>query len=61
MPLVIVKMLAGRTAEQKRQLAQEITEVVARVAGAPVDKVDVIIEDHPRENWANAGKLYSDK
>ena len=61
MPLVIVKMLVGRTAEQKRQLAQEITEVVARVSGAPVDKVDVIIEDHPRENWASGGTLYSDK
>jgi 4-oxalocrotonate tautomerase len=61
MPLVIVKMLVGRTAEQKRQLAQEVTEVVARVSGAPVDKVDVIIEDHPRENWASGGRLYSDK
>ncbi len=61
MPLVIVKMLIGRTTEQKRQLAQEITEVVARVSGAPVDKVDVIIEDHPRENWASGGTLYSDK
>jgi 4-oxalocrotonate tautomerase len=61
MPLVIVKMLVGRTTEQKRQLAQEVTEVVARVSGAPVDKVDVIIEDYPRENWASGGKLYSDK
>lgn len=61
MPLVIVKMLTGRTTEQKRQLVQEITEVVTRVTGAPLDKVDVIIEDHPRENWASAGKLYSDK
>jgi 4-oxalocrotonate tautomerase len=61
MPLVIVKMLVGRTTEQKRQLAQEITEVVARVSGAPVDKVDVIIEDYPRENWASGGTLYSDK
>ena len=60
MPLVIVKMLAGRTGEQKRQLAQEITEVVSRVAGAPPDKVDVIIEEHPREHWATGGKLYSD-
>ena len=61
MPLVIVKMLTGRTAEQKRQLAQEITEVVARVTVAPPDKVDVIIEEHPRENWASGGELYSDK
>ena len=61
MPLVIVKMLTGRTTEQKRQLAQEITEVVARVTDAPLDKVDVIIEDHPRENWATGGTLYCDR
>jgi len=61
MPLVIVKMLVGRTAEQKRQLAREITEVVSRVAKAPVDQVDVVIEEHPRENWASGGTLYSEK
>ena len=61
MPLVIVKMLTGRTTEQKRLLAQEITEVVTRVTGAPVEQVDVIIEDHARENWAKAGTLFCDK
>ena len=61
MPLVIVKMLVGRTTEQKRQLAQELTEVVTRVTGAPADQVDVIVEDYPRENWAKGGKLYADR
>lgn len=61
MPLVVVKMLEGRTAEQKRLLAREITDVVVRVTGAPEDQVDVIIEDHPRENWAKGGTLYADR
>jgi 4-oxalocrotonate tautomerase len=61
MPLIIVKMLSGRTTEQKRQLAQEITEVVSRVAGAPADQVDVIIEEHERDGWATGGVLYSEK
>jgi len=61
MPLVIVKMLVGRTTEQKRQLAQELTEVVTRVTGAPADQVDVIVEDYPRETWAKGGKLYADR
>jgi 4-oxalocrotonate tautomerase len=61
MPLVIVKMLAGRTNEQKRRLAREVTEVVARVIDAPEDQVDVIIEDCTRENWAKGGKLYCDE
>ncbi|MCL5735466.1 MAG: 2-hydroxymuconate tautomerase family protein [Actinobacteria bacterium] len=61
MPVVIVKMLEGRTTDQKRQLAREITDVITRVTGAPEDQVDVVIEDHPRENWAKAGVLYADK
>ena len=61
MPLIVVKMLEGRSTEQKRLLAREITDVVMRVTGAPEDHVDVIIEDYPRENWAKGGTLYADK
>jgi 4-oxalocrotonate tautomerase len=61
MPLVVVKMLEGRSTEQKRLLAREITDVVTRVTGAPEDQVDVIIEDYPRENWAKGGILYADR
>jgi 4-oxalocrotonate tautomerase len=61
MPLVIVKLLEGRTVEQKRALVTAITDAVVEHIGAPVEHVDVIIEDHPRTNWAHAGTLYSDK
>jgi 4-oxalocrotonate tautomerase len=61
MPLVVVKMLEGRTTEQKRRLAREITDVVVRVTNVPEEQVDVIIEDYQRENWAKAGVLFSDK
>ena len=61
MPLVVVKMLEGRTAEQKRQLVREITDVVVRVAGTTEDQVDVMIEDYSRDSWAKGGTLFSDK
>ena len=61
MPLVIVKMLEGRSAEQKRRLVREITEVVVKYTGAPEEQVDVLVEDYPRENWAKAGVLFRDK
>ena len=61
LPLVIVKMLEGRSVEQKRRLAKAMTEVVVKYTGAAEDQVDVIIEDYPRENWAKAGILFSDK
>ena len=61
MPLVIVKMLEGRSAEQKRRLVREITDVVVKYTGAPEEQVDVLVEDYPRENWAKAGVLFRDK
>jgi 4-oxalocrotonate tautomerase len=61
MPLVVVKMLEGRSLEQKRLLARDLTDVVVKHAGTTEDQVDVIIEDYPRENWAKGGVLYSDK
>jgi len=60
-PLIIVKMLEGRSVEQKRRLVKAVTEVVSKFTGAPEDQVDVIIEDYPRENWATGGTLYADK
>jgi len=60
-PLVVVKMIEGRTVEQKRRLAREITDVVMRVTNVTEDHVDVIIEDYSRENWAKAGTLFADK
>jgi len=61
MPLVVIKMLEGRSVEQKRRLAREITDVLVKLTDAPEDQVDVIIEDYPRENWAKAGRLFCDK
>lgn len=61
MPVVIIKMLEGRSLEQKRLLARDITDLVVKHAGTTQDQVDVIIEDYPRENWAKGGVLYSDK
>jgi 4-oxalocrotonate tautomerase len=60
-PLIIVKMLEGRSVDQKRRLVKAVTEVVSKYTGAPEDQVDVIIEDYPRENWAKGGTLYADK
>jgi len=61
MPLVIVKMLEGRSVEQKRRLVKELTNVVVKFTGVTEDQVDIIIEDYARENWAKAGVLFSDK
>ena len=39
MPIVTVKMLEGRTDEQKRALCEKVTEAVAETTGAPAENV----------------------
>ena len=60
MPTYHVEMMEGRTIEQKKKLAAEITRVSVEVLGGVADSVDVIITEIKRENWATGGKLWSD-
>ena len=60
MPTINVQMLEGRTTEQRRKLAQELTEGTCRALGCPADAVQIILTDIKKENWAEAGKLFSD-
>lgn len=60
MPLVEVKMLDGRTDEQKRELASRITKVMVEVAKAEKDAVTVIFWETGGENWAKGGKCLAD-
>ena len=61
MPTIHVELFAGRTVEQKRALAQALTEATARTLGGSPDAVDVIFCDVERHNWATGGQLWSDK
>jgi 4-oxalocrotonate tautomerase len=56
MPHVIVKMLPGRTAEQKIKLAKAITDCVTRIAKCEEKSVSVAIEEIDPESWAE--KVY---
>jgi 4-oxalocrotonate tautomerase len=61
MPAIRVEMFEGRTPEQKRLLAKELTEATVRALGVPADSVDVIMFDIPRHDWATAGVLWSER
>ena len=61
MPTLRVELFEGRTAEQKRALAKELTEACVRVLGGSADGVDVVFFDIRRDNWATGGVLWSDK
>ena len=61
MPYVTVKMIEGRTEEQKRALIKEVTEAVSRTVNAPVENVTVFIEEMSKNHYGVAGVRFSDK
>lgn len=61
MPVVVVEMWEGRTLDQRRALVRAITEAMVVHAGASPEHLHVIIHEVPRENWARAGVLGSDR
>ena len=62
MPMINVKITReGATAEQKKQVMAEMTEVLARVLGKNPETTIVIIEDVETENWGIAGQPVSER
>jgi len=59
MPVVTVNWLAGRTVAQKQELVSEITQLVHRVGGPPIERITVVLNDVPAENWGRGGTLVS--
>jgi 4-oxalocrotonate tautomerase len=58
MPFITITLFEGRTPEQKRALAKEITDVMVRVAKTSPDAVDIVFVDVKRSDWAHAGELF---
>lgn len=61
MPLVQITMLSGRSADQKRKLAQRITDVLVEEAGARREAVVVAFHEVSKESYASGGVLMADK
>jgi 4-oxalocrotonate tautomerase len=61
MPYVTVKMLEGRTEEQKKALVEKVTQAVVETTGATKEKVTVFIEEMTKNHYAVGGKRFSDQ
>jgi len=61
MPIIRVEMFKGRTVEQKRKLARDLTEAFVGAAGGNPASVQVLITDVETEDWAQGGALWADK
>ena len=59
MPVIIVNMWPGRDDAAKRRIAEGITKVFENEK-IPRDAVSIIMNEVPKNNWAEAGKLCSD-
>ncbi len=61
MPTLRVELFEGRTAQQKADLARELTDACVRVLGGSSDGVDMLFYDIVRQDWATGGVLWSEK
>jgi 4-oxalocrotonate tautomerase len=54
-------MLTGRTTDQKRKLAQRLTDAMVEEAGARREAVVVTFNEVSKESYASGGVLMVDK
>jgi 4-oxalocrotonate tautomerase len=60
MPLVTIKIIEGRTVEQKRGMAKDVTEAIVKNIGCSPAAVQIDIVDLKEENISQGGKLLTD-
>lgn len=61
MPTVQIEMLQGRTLDQKRKLAEKVTQAVSESINCPREAVTIIIREMSPEHYAQGGILRADK
>ncbi len=60
MPVVQVHIKEGRSMTQRRELVRRITQDLVEVCGAAEERVHVIINEVPTDQWGRGGTLLSD-
>jgi 4-oxalocrotonate tautomerase len=61
MPFINVRMLEGRTHDQKKELVKAITDAMVSICDAKPEGTMVVIQDIPRDHWARGGTLLSEQ
>jgi 4-oxalocrotonate tautomerase len=57
MPIVTIEWYEGRSADQKREIAERLTDLLADVGKTSRDQVWVRFVDSPKGDWAIGGEL----
>ena len=61
MPIIHVKLVEGRTVEQKRAMVKAVTRAVSESLGVAESAIWISIEDMKPENFAQGGELRLDR
>ncbi len=61
MPSVQITWVAGRSAEQKRKIAERITQALVEEGKAKIENVHVMFHDLPATDYAEAGVMVADQ
>ena len=61
MPVINVKLVEGRTVEQKRAMVKAVTRAVSESLGVAESAIWISIEDMKPENFAQGGELLLDR
>jgi 4-oxalocrotonate tautomerase len=61
MPDVHISWLGGRTTDQKRKVAERITQVLSEEAGVRPESTHIVFVDIPQTDFASGGVLVADK
>ena len=51
MPIITVKMLSGRTPEQKRLFIERVAQAAVEALGVPEEAVRIVFDDIAPEDW----------
>ena len=55
MPVVTIEWFEGRSGDQKREIAERLTELLSEVGNMPADQVWIRFVDSPKSEWAIGG------
>ena len=61
MPYVNIRIAGTFSREQKKKIAEEITDTLERVAHKPKSYTYIAFDELPNENWAIAGELLGEE
>lgn len=61
MPIIQITMAEGRTPEQKKAVAEKVTDVLVQELRVPADSITVFIYELGRDHIAKAGVLLSER